>query len=99
MDGRDTPPNSGIDYLRQLQQKMREYGVGRIATVMGPYYAMDRDNRWERIERAYRAMVHGEAEYKSSDPIEAIPRGYAQPGTDAFAGPSVLPEPSPPGAR
>src|SRR5438128_2641455 len=49
MDGRDTPPNSGIDYLRQLQQKMREYGAGRIATVMGRYYAMDRDNRWERI--------------------------------------------------
>src|SRR5437870_12021442 len=74
MDGRDTPPNSGIDYLRQLQQKMREYGAGRIATVMGRYYAMDRDNRWERIERAYRAMVHGEADHKSSDPIEALRR-------------------------
>src|SRR3989442_1521074 len=55
MDGRDTPPNSGIDYLRQLQQKMREYGAGRIATVMGRYYAMDRDNRWERIERSDRS--------------------------------------------
>jgi 2,3-bisphosphoglycerate-independent phosphoglycerate mutase len=90
MDGRDTPPNSGIDYLRQLQQKMREYSVGRIATVMGRYYAMDRDNRWERIERAYRAMVHGEAEYKSPDPIEAIRRSYEQGVTDEFVVPVVI---------
>src|SRR3989475_952440 len=98
MDGRDTPPNSGIDYLRQLQQKMREYGVGRIATVMGRYYAMDRDNRWERIERAYRAMVHGEAEYKSSDAIEALRRSYEQGVTDEFVVPIVITESSPSGA-
>jgi len=90
MDGRDTPPNSGIDYLRQLQQKMREYGIGRIATVIGRYYAMDRDNRWERIEKAYRAMVHGEAEYKSPDPIEAIRRSYEQGVTDEFVVPVVV---------
>ena len=65
LDGRDTPPNSGIDYLRQLQQKMRELGVGRIASLSGRYYAMDRDNRWERVERAYRAVVHGEAETRA----------------------------------
>ena len=65
LDGRDTPPHSGIDYLRQLQQKMRELGVGKIASLTGRYYAMDRDNRWERIERAYRAVVHGEAETKA----------------------------------
>ena len=53
MDGRDTPPESGIDFLRALEQKMREYGVGQIASVSGRYYAMDRDNRWERIEKAY----------------------------------------------
>ncbi len=98
MDGRDTPPNSGIDYLRQLQQKMREYGAGRIATVMGRYYAMDRDNRWERIERAYRAMVHGEAEHKSSDPIEALRRSYEQGVTDEFVVPIVITESSPSGA-
>src|SRR3989449_7364108 len=98
MDGRDTPPNSGIDYLRQLQQKMREYGAGRIATVMGRYYAMDRDNRWERIERAYRAMVHGEAEYKSSDAIEALRRSYEQGVTDEFVVPIVITESSPSGA-
>src|SRR5208283_562121 len=60
MDGRDTPPESGIDFLRQLEQKIREFGVGQIASISGRYYAMDRDNRWERIERAYRAMVHGD---------------------------------------
>src|SRR5215471_14090524 len=72
MDGRDTPPNSGRDFVRQLQQKMRELGVGEIATVVGRYYAMDRDNRWERIEKAYLAMVHGEAEAKTSDPVAAL---------------------------
>src|SRR6202050_1936346 len=57
-DGRDTPPESGIEFLRRLEQKMRELGVGQIASVSGRYYAMDRDNRWERIEKAYRAIVH-----------------------------------------
>ena len=90
MDGRDTPPNSGRDYLRQLQQKMRELGVGKIATVVGRYYAMDRDNRWERIEKAYRAMVHGEAETKSADPVAAIERSYEQGVTDEFAKPVVI---------
>ncbi len=99
MDGRDTPPTSGIDYLRQLQQKLREYGVGRIATVMGRYYAMDRDNRWERIENAYRAMVHGEAGYKSSDPIEAIRRNYEQGVTDEFVAPVVITASSGPAAQ
>ncbi len=60
LDGRDTPPHSGMEFVRQLQQKMREVGVGRIASLTGRYYAMDRDNRWERVERAYRAAVHGE---------------------------------------
>ena len=57
MDGRDTPPNSGAGFVEQLQQKMREYGVGKIATVSGRYYAMDRDKRWERIKKAFDAMV------------------------------------------
>ncbi|HEX2712935.1 MAG TPA: 2,3-bisphosphoglycerate-independent phosphoglycerate mutase [Candidatus Acidoferrales bacterium] len=90
LDGRDTPPNSGIDYLRQLQQRMREYGIGRIATVIGRYYAMDRDNRWERIEKAYRAVVHGEAEQRSSDPIEAVRRSYELSVTDEFVHPVVI---------
>jgi 2,3-bisphosphoglycerate-independent phosphoglycerate mutase len=90
MDGRDTPPNSGRDYVRQLQQKTRELGVGEIATLMGRYYAMDRDNRWERIELAYRALVHGDAETKTDDPIAALQRSYEQGVTDEFVKPIVV---------
>ena len=59
LDGRDTPPASGADYTAQLQEKIREIGVGQIATVIGRYYVMDRDKRWERVEEAYNAMVLG----------------------------------------
>jgi 2,3-bisphosphoglycerate-independent phosphoglycerate mutase len=97
MDGRDTPPNSGVDYLRQLDQKLREYGIGPIASVIGRYYAMDRDNRWERIEKAYRAMVHGEAETKSPDPIAAITASYEKGVTDEFMLPIVITDSPSPG--
>jgi 2,3-bisphosphoglycerate-independent phosphoglycerate mutase len=90
MDGRDTPPNSGRDFVRQLQQKMRELGVGQIATLTGRYYAMDRDNRWERVELAYRAVVHGEAETHSNDPIAALQKSYEQGVTDEFIKPIVI---------
>jgi 2,3-bisphosphoglycerate-independent phosphoglycerate mutase len=90
MDGRDTPPHSGIDYLRQLQQKMRELGIGHIASLAGRYYAMDRDNRWERVERAYRAVAHGEAERLSFDPVEAMRKSYEQGITDEFVEPVVM---------
>src|SRR5580693_1646799 len=90
LDGRDTPPNSGRDFVRKLQQKMRELGVGEIATLIGRYYAMDRDNRWERIELAYRAIVHGQAETKSSDPIAALQHSYEQGVTDEFVKPIVI---------
>ncbi|HTA45789.1 MAG TPA: 2,3-bisphosphoglycerate-independent phosphoglycerate mutase [Bryobacteraceae bacterium] len=89
MDGRDTPPESGIDYVRQVQQKIREIGVGQIATVSGRYYAMDRDKRWERIDRAYHAMAVGDAE-KASDPIEAIRRSYDKGVTDEFIEPVTI---------
>ena len=94
MDGRDTPPHSGIGYLRQLEAKMREIGPPKagIATVIGRYYAMDRDNRWERIERAYRAMMHGDAEHKSADPIAAIQASYDRDVTDEFVVPIVVTE-------
>ena len=62
LDGRDTPPASGKEYVEELEAKMKEIGVGQVATVMGRYYAMDRDNRWDRVEKAYRAMVFGEGE-------------------------------------
>ena len=90
MDGRDTPPESGVDYLRALEQKLREYGVGQIASISGRYYAMDRDNRWDRIELAYRAVVHGESERKSSDPIAAIRASYEQGVTDEFVIPVTI---------
>ncbi len=58
LDGRDTPPASGKEYVEQLAAKMKEIGVGQVATVMGRYYAMDRDNNWDRVEKAYRALVY-----------------------------------------
>jgi 2,3-bisphosphoglycerate-independent phosphoglycerate mutase len=89
MDGRDTPPNSGIDYIAQLEQKLREYG-GQIATVSGRYYAMDRDNRWERIERAYRAMVHGACEASFASAGDAVRASYEKGVTDEFIVPAVI---------
>ena len=61
LDGRDVPPSSGKDFVKELMEKMKEIGVGKVATVMGRYYAMDRDNRWERVEKAYNAMVAAKA--------------------------------------
>src|SRR6266700_2709547 len=90
MDGRDTPPNSGRDYVGQLQQKMRELGIGEIATLVGRYYAMDRDNRWERVERAYRSLLHGEAETRTDDPLAALQRSYEADVTDEFVKPIVV---------
>ena len=97
MDGRDTPPESGIDFLRQLEQKMRELGVGRIASVSGRYYAMDRDNRWERVEKAYRAVVHGDSEVKFADPMAAIRASYEKGVTDEFVVPAVITTEAAPG--
>ena len=90
MDGRDTPPHSGKEFVQRLQKKMRELGVGEIATVVGRYYAMDRDNRWERVELAYRALVHGEAETKTNDPVAALEKSYEAGVTDEFVKPVVI---------
>src|SRR5712672_4399580 len=90
MDGRDTPPHSGRDFVQQLQKKIRELGVGQIATLVGRYYAMDRDNRWERMELAYRAVVHGGAETRTDDPLAALQRSYEQDVTDEFVKPIVV---------
>src|SRR3979490_3509841 len=72
LDGRDTPPHSGVEFIQQLQQKIRETGCGRIASLTGRYSPMDRDNRWERVERAYRAVVHGDSPVKTANPVEAV---------------------------
>jgi 2,3-bisphosphoglycerate-independent phosphoglycerate mutase len=98
MDGRDTPPNSGIDFVQQLEQKMREFGVGQIASISGRYYAMDRDNRWERIEKAYRAMVHGDTEVRFSDPTAAVRASYEKDVTDEFIIPATITTDAAPGA-
>ena len=90
MDGRDTPPESGQGYLQQLQDKLTELGVGQVASVCGRYYAMDRDNRWPRTEKAYRAMVHGEADSSHTDPVEAVRESYKREVTDEFIEPIVL---------
>src|SRR6266705_3240504 len=90
MDGRDTLPTNGAGYLEQLQQAMREYNTGKIATVSGRYYAMDRDRRWERISKAYNAMVFGEAEGgKYTDPVQGVKDSYNKGVTDEFIVPFV----------
>ena len=88
-DGRDTAPKSGINYLDELQEKINEIEVGKIATICGRYYAMDRDNRWDRTEEAYRAMVRGEGE-KYSSYEEALNNSYTNGITDEFIIPCTL---------
>lgn len=90
-DGRDTSPNSGEDFIRQVESRMTEIGVGRIASVCGRYWAMDRDHRWQRIERAYRMLVYGEGlRYKTA--VEAVSDSYKRGVTDEFVEPSVVME-------
>ncbi len=89
MDGRDTPPESGAGFLEALQREIRRIGVGRIATISGRYYAMDRDKRWERIERAKAAMVEGIGE-KNTDPVAAAKRSYERGITDEFIEPVTI---------
>ena len=91
MDGRDVPPTSGKDFVAQLQEKMNEIGVGSVATVMGRYYAMDRDNRWERVEKAYAAMVYGEG-VKNTDAVDVMVKSYDEGVTDEFVVPAVCDE-------
>ena len=91
MDGRDVPPTSGVDFVAELEEKLKEIGVGKIATVMGRYYAMDRDNRWERVGKAYDAMVYGEGN-KADNAVDAIKASYAADVTDEFVVPTVIDE-------
>ena len=89
LDGRDVPPSSAKEYVAEAAAKCKEIGVGRIATVMGRYYAMDRDNRWERVERAYSAIVYGEG-VDETDPVEAVQHSYDNGVTDEFMIPAVI---------
>lgn len=88
-DGRDTPPEAGLHYVQELISKMKETGLGRIATVGGRYYGMDRDSRWDRTEQAYRAIVEGKGQ-TSADPILTISEAYRNGITDEFIIPTVI---------
>lgn len=89
LDGRDVGPKTAAGYLKQLQDALMEIGAGKIATVSGRYYPMDRDKRWDRVERGYRAIVLGEGK-AAADPVEAVEESYAAGVTDEFVAPIVI---------
>ncbi len=89
LDGRDVPPSSAADFVQQLVGKMKEIGVGQVASVMGRYYAMDRDNRWERVVQAYNAIAKGEG-VTAECPVAAIKKSYEDGVTDEFVVPTVI---------
>ena len=89
LDGRDTPPESGKDFVQALQDEMDRIGCGTIATVSGRYYAMDRDNNWDRIEKAYRALTLGEG-VTALSAVEAVTQSYEKGETDEFVQPTVV---------
>ncbi|WP_054742623.1 2,3-bisphosphoglycerate-independent phosphoglycerate mutase [Cellulosilyticum ruminicola] len=91
LDGRDTPPVSAKEFMEALVAKMNEIGVGKVASISGRYYAMDRDNRWDRVEKAYNAIALGEGE-KATDPVQAIADSYAKEVNDEFVMPTVITE-------
>lgn len=91
LDGRDTPPDSGKKYLNKLLKKLNDIGTGKIATISGRYYAMDRDNRWERIEKVYKAIVEGNGNRETS-PTDAIEKSYKNNITDEFFYPTIIDE-------
>ncbi|GAV21554.1 2,3-bisphosphoglycerate-independent phosphoglycerate mutase [Carboxydothermus pertinax] len=89
LDGRDVPPKNAQEYIEALEARLKELGFGQIATVMGRYYAMDRDKRWERTEKAYRALVFGEG-FKVTEPEAAVALAYDRGETDEFVAPTVV---------
>ncbi|MBO6263750.1 MAG: 2,3-bisphosphoglycerate-independent phosphoglycerate mutase [Clostridia bacterium] len=91
MDGRDVPPQSGLEYVEELESKMREIGVGKIATVSGRYYAMDRDNRWERVVKAYEAMTLGNG-VRAESAVSVMENSYKEGVTDEFVIPANVTE-------
>lgn len=89
LDGRDTPTTAGKEYIKELNDKMKELGVGQVASVMGRYYAMDRDNRWDRVERAYNVMTKGEGNHAEC-PVCAVKDSFAAEKTDEFVEPTAI---------
>lgn len=98
LDGRDVPPKSGADFVKQLADYMDKVNFGKIATVMGRYYAMDRDNRWDRVEKAYSAITQGAGE-QFADPVAAVRKSYDDGVTDEFVTPKVITENGKPVAK
>ena len=92
MDGRDTAPDSGAGFLADLTESLAEIGTGRVATIIGRYYAMDRDTRWERVHEAWQAMVDGIAPILATDPVQAVRDAYQRGETDEFIKPVILTE-------
>ena len=90
LDGRDTPPKSAAQSLRMLQEKCSALGVGRIASIIGRFYAMDRDNRWERVQPAYELLTHGRAEFAASDAFVALEQAYTRGESDEFVKPTAI---------
>lgn len=88
-DGRDTDPKSGAGYMQELLDKIKEIGIGELGTVVGRYYAMDRDKRWERNEIALKALVLGEGE-ESDDPVRTVQARYEQGENDEFLKPIIV---------
>ena len=91
LDGRDTAPTSGKEFIEELEDKMKEIGVGKIASISGRYYAMDRDNRWDRVEKAYKVLTTGEGETAESA-VAAMEASYAKDVTDEFFVPTAITE-------
>jgi len=89
LDGRDTPPDSGVEFIAALQKKMKAEKTGKIASICGRYYAMDRDKRWDRTERAFRLYTRGEGQ-TAKDPVEAVKNAYRRKETDEFVQPTVI---------
>ncbi len=89
LDGRDTPPKSGLGYVQSLERRMKEKGYGRVATVMGRFWAMDRDKRWDRVQAAFEAMVRSEG-VKATSGVNAVEQAYARGETDEFVKPTVV---------
>lgn len=89
LDGRDVGPTTGADFVKELEDEMKKIGTGKVATVMGRYYAMDRDNRWERVKKAYDAIVNGEG-IKAADAESAVRESYKNDVTDEFVVPTVI---------
>ena len=89
LDGRDVPPSSAAEYMEETVAELKKIGLGKIATISGRFYAMDRDNAWDRVEKAYAALVYGEG-VKETDPVQAIKNSYANEVTDEFMLPTVI---------